>query len=414
MHTVSGQVYPHIDVGGSGDVWRIVNASGSRAYSLSLLDQASGKPMKLQVLAIDGVTLSVKPGSSIDDAMALLGHKATAVSCPGPFTGGSSQAVCATAINMLPSSRVELRVVRSDGGASPISAVLHTAEYHTGEKGAGDQWPAIDLAAVTLAPRNPAVTDLLAMQDVTVPMLSSSGHLLAHSTIQVPGTNTLLPASSVGANAAAAFAGPPIQTLQMAPTVAITPDQALGWVASANCQPLAPGHRRKILFGYPLPTTFGLGYVETDENGNDIEATRIPIGSFDPARTTICVPLPGGQAVHEIWELQNLTDEDHNFHIHQTRFFLVSGGVGRGVTIPTLLNGNLVLHDNVPVPHPVKGAPCSEGTLEAVKLGKCKPSSTFVVIPFREIGDFVFHCHILEHEDGGMMARIRVVSVPQG
>lgn len=26
-----------------------------------------------------------------------------------------------------------------------------------------------------------------------------------------------------------------------------------------------------------------------------------------------------------------------------------------------------------------------------------------------DIGDFVFHCHILEHEDGGMMQIIRVL-----
>ena len=26
-----------------------------------------------------------------------------------------------------------------------------------------------------------------------------------------------------------------------------------------------------------------------------------------------------------------------------------------------------------------------------------------------EVGDFVYHCHILEHEDGGMMAIIRVL-----
>jgi FtsP/CotA-like multicopper oxidase with cupredoxin domain len=32
-----------------------------------------------------------------------------------------------------------------------------------------------------------------------------------------------------------------------------------------------------------------------------------------------------------------------------------------------------------------------------------------VDIPFAETGDFVYHCHILEHEDAGMMARITVV-----
>ena len=39
-------------------------------------------------------------------------------------------------------------------------------------------------------------------------------------------------------------------------------------------------------------------------------------------------------------------------------------------------------------------------------------TTVVVEIPFHEIGDFVFHCHILEHEDGGMMARIRVVAPP--
>jgi len=38
------------------------------------------------------------------------------------------------------------------------------------------------------------------------------------------------------------------------------------------------------------------------------------------------------------------------------------------------------------------------------------PSVT-VRMDFRgpDIGDFVYHCHILEHEDGGMMATIRVL-----
>jgi FtsP/CotA-like multicopper oxidase with cupredoxin domain len=38
--------------------------------------------------------------------------------------------------------------------------------------------------------------------------------------------------------------------------------------------------------------------------------------------------------------------------------------------------------------------------------------SVKVRIDFRGpiIGDFVYHCHILEHEDGGMMAIIRVLA----
>lgn len=33
-------------------------------------------------------------------------------------------------------------------------------------------------------------------------------------------------------------------------------------------------------------------------------------------------------------------------------------------------------------------------------------------LQFSQLGEFVYHCHILEHEDGGMMARIMVVPAP--
>jgi FtsP/CotA-like multicopper oxidase with cupredoxin domain len=48
-----------------------------------------------------------------------------------------------------------------------------------------------------------------------------------------------------------------------------------------------------------------------------------------------------------------------------------------------------------------------------VKAGRCQATPIFVKIPFAQLGTFVFHCHILEHEDGGMMAAIRVVPAPK-
>ena len=46
------------------------------------------------------------------------------------------------------------------------------------------------------------------------------------------------------------------------------------------------------------------------------------------------------------------------------------------------------------------------------RSGKCATKTVYVDIPFSQLGDFVYHCHILEHEDGGMMAKIRVVPSP--
>jgi len=33
-----------------------------------------------------------------------------------------------------------------------------------------------------------------------------------------------------------------------------------------------------------------------------------------------------------------------------------------------------------------------------------------VKIPFAEVGDFIYHCHIGDHQDGGMMAHIKVIA----
>ena len=426
VHTVNGQVYPEIGVGPSGDLWRILNASGSRSYALSLVDGAgNGKPLPVQLIAIDGVTINTKPGDSLAAIQALLGGKARLVECPGVSASDlaalQSRPVCATEVRMMPSARVQVRVVPAAGSTTPVAAVFRTARYDTGDtlngQTQGDQWPAIDLAAVTLAARNPSVASALALNAAAAAALSPSGQLQAVSVLQVPGTDTLVSAVSPPPAVSMAPAGPALQdSLTQSTGIAITPDLLVGKIPAPKCPQLPLGHRRQILFGYPQPTTFGLGYVEVDANGVEVPGTRIPIQEFDPAKTMVCVPLPAGNSTYEIWELVNLTSEDHNFHIHQTRFFLLTGGAGPGTNIPTLLNGSIVLHDNVPLPHPTPPANAfnCDGTLGPVQSGACKPSSTFVVIPFREVGDFVFHCHILEHEDGGMMARIRTVVTAAG
>lgn len=428
-HTVNGQVYPDIPVAPAGDLWRIVNASGSRSYALSIVENGgnsngNNKSVPMQLIALDGVTINVKGDDSLATLQGSVGSKATLVECPGvvvaSFAKLGSRPICATSIRMMPSSRVQVRVVRPNNGVPSATAVLRTAQFDTGDtlgdQSAGDRWPAVDLASVTFAPRDMSAPDAVALGGTTAQAaLSAGGVLASQSVVQVPGTDTLVTASAAGPAVAAAPTGPALQPgLVQAPTIAVTPDILVGVKPAPGCAPLAFGHRRRILFGFPTPNNFGLGYVEVDASGNEVPGTRQDILPFDPTKVSVCVPLPGGNPTYEVWELVNLTSEDHNFHIHQTRFLLLGGGASPGTTIPQLLNGSIVLHDNVPVPRPTpaSNALACDGTLGPVQSGACKPSSTFVLIPFRELGDFVFHCHILEHEDGGMMARIRTVATP--
>ena len=87
----------------------------------------------------------------------------------------------------------------------------------------------------------------------------------------------------------------------------------------------------------------------------------------------------------EDWTIQNRSPEVHEFHIHQIHFLLLAVN---GVPVP---RAQQQLHDMVQVPYWSGSGPY--------------PSVT-VRMDFRgpDIGDFVYHCHILAHEDGGMMA----------
>lgn len=92
----------------------------------------------------------------------------------------------------------------------------------------------------------------------------------------------------------------------------------------------------------------------------------------------------------EEWTLLNTSGEVHAFHIHQLDFLVMEiNGV------PQNLTG---LQDTVNIPYQVNGVP-----------GEVK-----VIMPFDNpdiVGKFVYHCHILEHEDAGMMANILVLPI---
>ena len=85
---------------------------------------------------------------------------------------------------------------------------------------------------------------------------------------------------------------------------------------------------------------------------------------------------------NEKWIVRNSSDELHVFHIHQLDFQILK------------ING---------VPQPFN---MHRDTFSMPVRGEVE-----IMIPFTRpcvVGDFVFHCHILCHEDGGMMQKIRV------
>lgn len=100
--------------------------------------------------------------------------------------------------------------------------------------------------------------------------------------------------------------------------------------------------------------------------------------TFDHARLDTRVPLGS----IEEWTIRNDTDDMHVFHIHQVHFQVVA------------INGQLQPFESV---------------LDTVRVPE--RGSVTIRIPFTDpkiVGRFMYHCHVLKHEDKGMMANIEV------
>jgi bilirubin oxidase len=131
-----------------------------------------------------------------------------------------------------------------------------------------------------------------------------------------------------------------------------------------------PGRRQRI----ELSERMGMGMM-----GGGMFSFLINGRSFDVGR----IDLTAAQGQVEFWDIVNQTSMDHPIHIHGTRFQLVSREAA-GVVTPAPY---LAWLDTVNVP--------------------ARQSATIKVRQTMS-GKRMFHCHILEHEDAGMMGVLDV------
>jgi FtsP/CotA-like multicopper oxidase with cupredoxin domain len=144
-----------------------------------------------------------------------------------------------------------------------------------------------------------------------------------------------------------------------------------------------PAHERRLYFTEKLqdpndpnsPTTF---YITVEG--------QQPV-AFDPNSAVPNIVVHQGDV--EDWFIENRTQELHAFHIHQIHFMLTEWF---GIAV------------NEPFLRDVINVPFWDGKTK-------KYPSVKLRMDFRDpsiIGTFPYHCHLLEHEDGGMMGLVRV------
>jgi L-ascorbate oxidase len=386
--TVNGQTFPTVPITApDGEVWRVATGAGSVSWDLKLVDDATHNPITVQLIAIDGVAVHL-PQDTTPGAMAqMAGGRFKVVPCPDVNVIGSTVPVCVNEIVMMPSSRTEFWVTYRNASGRivppPQNGASATLKMVGLTMGSGDAWPAVDLAKVLFN--------------------QSGGHQYTTNQVVVGGAT-----DAAGLNQANGIFKSQVQGASTAATSAAA--------TATACTPLPQGHRRRIFFGFSdvaIADTFALGYEEVDRNGKVVPGTQKPgpnqLEQFDPSHTTVCLPLgPGQTPVRETWELVQLSTENHNFHLHQARFTMngSNGGVVQdnfplGVAAPDATIADQVNNNQNGV--------CTVGQWRS---GHCVSPALVFDIPFAELGEFVYHCHILEHEDGGMMARIQVVPAP--
>jgi FtsP/CotA-like multicopper oxidase with cupredoxin domain len=160
-----------------------------------------------------------------------------------------------------------------------------------------------------------------------------------------------------------------------------------------------PGPQRFEGLATATPTaTRTLFFSETTPNGDpdDLQTFFITVQgqserAFNPNNPPAITTTQGSV---EDWTIENHAMELHEFHIHQIHFLLMA------------ING-------------VPATPDQQQMLDMAQVGYWTGTGPYPSITVRmdfrgkDVGDFVYHCHILGHEDNGMMAIIRVLPAPK-
>ena len=402
VFTVNGVQYPTAHIAaGKMEIWRIVNASDDMTYNLSIRKAGDDSTqLPYQVLARDGVSIAQGDKGKMRSELLIM-----------------------------PATRVEIAIPAPPGGGKYI---LHNDVAQTGGHGHGDIWPSIDLAVFDWA--KPDTKD------------NSAPPAPLHVTTAVPVAETPIPhVDNVvnGLRGVCTFE-PGDKRLVYFTHRFVT---VLGDDAKGQSGLLPSVHE---VFGLIAGIQHKNGAIDfySDKNDKPLhtvqEVWEKGIHDGDPAFPafghndwgTICT-VKGNV---EPWTLINYTGENHNFHLHQSKFSIDPNGVFQ-YPLPSIPMADYLRHtdaeiaqfanpevtnyaDTMPVPRgqsPCEADPNADGCRGKVKI-ECsgaptdpactRPGITSLIVSFtraEQVGNFVYHCHIMEHEDGGMMAHIRVM-----
>jgi FtsP/CotA-like multicopper oxidase with cupredoxin domain len=396
LFTVNGQRFPTIKVpGGQNLLLRVGDLSANVPYWLELTDDKGGKGPKLTILSLDGVVPATPaaPGQTDKPVLALEDDN----------------------ILLMPAARAEI-YIRNDqeSHSAPQTYVLRTKQHIVGT----DEWPEIQLAQIVLEPNVLANKTLVALN---APVAKVS-HLFV--------AKTLVKAKEALPEGCVRDLDPALHEFRRVTFSGKTKtsDEKIERDWSVKTEIIQPKEgpiqdEFNYMPGDAAKTSVALDIGFKTERGVPFEEYLLKDGLVDWTKAKPphpCIRLDNVGSHKQLWVLFNNTETLHNFHIHQMKFRLAtreelnkdyfidptgpshtcdpSAGCAtpdynfydEKASIDDGAGGTRRWHDTIPLP----------------PFGR-----VYVVMSFdatQQIGRFVFHCHILKHEDNGLMAPIEV------
>lgn len=366
LTSVNGTIWPALKVQAGVVRLRVLNASNSRAYRLHLLDDADGdRSDRMRILGTEGGLLwkpvdvqsggiLLAPAERIDLLVRLTDLAGASLtlwnSAPAPFPGdGNPNAAQTPMVPDADNRRPYPQVMRID----VVAADDPGGDVH--HAGPGWVWDKLSPDAILNRGAVRLVHDEPSRRNPTVP----PPRVIEHHQHRV---------------------------------VVLSESAPPGHLQLTEFVPDPRGAMQLVLPGEHEPTAYA------------------PIGSsFDD--TVGITPTVG---VWEVWRLVNTTGDTHPIHIHQSTFQPL-GRFATSYTSGTYDQATRSTAADTPL-RPVPGAGRvyerheTTGWKDTIRVDPDQMVS--VAIRFDLTGRYVYHCHILEHEDREMMRPVVVSAVP--
>jgi spore coat protein A len=194
-------------------------------------------------------------------------------------------------------------------------------------------------------------------------------------------------------------------------------------VLNPNFEPISEAsstHTRKVGL-YETTDQFGriLPLLGPAENTIDITGNPVKAGAMAFQMPTTETPMLGST---EIWDIFNYTADAHPMHLHEVEYQVL----GRYMMSQTDINGDGVVdqsdytaaadlnHDGLvnDIGSALPLRPEETGNQDTVWVG---PGEVLKIIQTFDLpGDYVWHCHILSHENNDMMRPLHVINTVDG